>query len=143
VSLRIASCAVLVLAASAGCTDQRESVHLDGSQEGGTTASPTAGALPSECTPLVRFKGVVYQGLGYTSRVGEKIGWAREAECLDVTGEGPLFAQGSPEVRVRVVRGYSPTAVLAASFSNSLYSVYIADTVPSTEREAIVRDLAE
>lgn len=142
-SLRIASCAVLVLAATAGCTNQRESVRVDGSLEGGTTASPTAGALPSECTPLVRFKGVVYQGLGYTNQVGEKIGWAREAECLDVTGEGPLFTQGSPEVRVSVVRGYPPTAVLAASVSNTLYSVYVADTVPPAEREAIVRDLAE
>lgn len=142
-SLRIASCAVLVLAASAGCTNQRDSVHVDGSPVGGTTASPTAGAIPSECTPLVRFKGVVYQGLGYTNQVGEKIGRAREAECLDVTGEGPLFTQGSPKVRVSVVRGYPPTAVLVASFSNSQYTVYIADTVPPAEREAIVRDLAK
>ncbi len=42
-----------------------------------------------------------------------------------------------------VVRGYPPTAVLAASVSNTLYSVYVADTVPPAEREAIVRDLAE
>ncbi|GIM64434.1 hypothetical protein Pve01_83280 [Planomonospora venezuelensis] len=140
---RNALCASLLLAASAGCTNQPDSMDVDGSPEGGTIASPTAGALPSECTPLVRFRGVVYQGLGYTNQVGERIGWAREAECLDVTGEGPLFTQGSPEVRVSAVRGYPATAVLAASFSNSLYSVYIADTVPPAEREAIVRDLAE
>ncbi|WP_422879736.1 DUF6281 family protein [Nocardioides glacieisoli] len=140
---RIALCAVLVCVASAGCTSQRDSGHVDGSSESGATATQTARALPSECTPLLRFKGVVYQGLGYTNQVGEKIGRAREAECLDVTGEGPRFTRGPSKVRVSVVRGYSPAAVLAASVSNSMYSVYVADTVLPAEREAIVRDLAK
>ncbi|MDI4643265.1 hypothetical protein K9U39_20505 [Rhodoblastus acidophilus] len=117
-------------------------VDVDGSPEGVTTASPTARALPSECTPLVRFKGVVYQGLGYTNQVGEKIGWAREAECLDVTGEGPLFL-GSPEVRVSVDLDIPHRRPSRPPPDNSLYSVYIADSVPPAEREAIVRDLAE
>lgn len=108
-----------------------------------TQPSPSHEQAPSECPPSIRFEGVVYDSLGYTDETRADVGEAIESECRDVTGEGTVFTAQSPVVRVRAVPGYTTADALAVAVSDSLYGVYVANTVPEQKRKAMVQELAK
>jgi hypothetical protein len=109
---------------------------------GGGTNTP-AGSAAYECTPQIRFDGVIYSAYDYTDRVATKLGTADEADCYDVGRDAPgsVFPDEPHKVAVWSFANYSSDQVLGVRFGDDSFSVFIAETVPRDQAERIAREL--
>ena len=101
---------------------------------------PTA----ADCAGRVRADGTVYTSYGHTERRASRHAAAEVAACHDV-GEDPagsVFAEHPKRVTTWSFRGYSPGEVLGVRLDAGSFEVYVADSVPSVERERILRELS-
>ncbi|RYU14349.1 DUF6281 family protein [Nocardioides iriomotensis] len=108
---------------------------------GDTTSSEPSAAY--ECTPEIRFDGVVYSAYDYTDQGATKFGTADEADCHDVGREAPgsVFPNDPRQVAVWTFGGYTSEQVLGVRFGPDSFMVFIADSVPRDQAEHISRTL--
>lgn len=110
-----------------------------------TGCAETGGSQTSaDCQAQVRAKGIVYTSHGYTERAASKHASAEEADCADVGPEaaGSVFPETPRLVPTWKFADYPPEKVLGVRFDTTeAVAVFVADTVPSRERDRIYEDL--
>lgn len=101
------------------------------------------GVSSQDCSAQVRRDGVVYTSYGYTHRHATEFGTADEADCHDVgpNAEGSVFSEDARQVTVWSFRGFAPARVLGVRFDKESFAVFVAESVPRGDIDAIVRDL--
>jgi hypothetical protein len=107
-------------------------------------ASPQGRQTEAECTPQVRFSGIVYDGASYTDQQPSKrLGTADEADCHDEgrDAEGSVFSESPRQVAVWSLDGYSPEEVLAVRFDETSFAVFVAASMPRHRVDRIVAAL--
>lgn len=106
-------------------------------------ANAPEGSAAYECTPQIRFDGVIYTAYDYTDRGATKFGTADEADCHDVRREAPgsVFPNDPQQVAVWTFGAYSSEQVLGVRFGPDSFTVFIADSVPRDQAERITRAL--
>lgn len=101
------------------------------------------GVSSQDCSAQVRQDGVVYTSYGYTDRHATEFGTADEADCHDVgpNAEGSVFSEDARQVTVWSFHGFAPARVLGVRFDKESFAVFVAESVPRGDIDAIVRDL--
>ncbi len=99
----------------------------------------------SDCSAQVRVDGIAYTSHGYTDREASRHSVAEAAECHDVGEDagGSVFPEQPRQVTTWSFRGYPPEEVLGVRFDKDSFAVFVADSVPLSERERIWRELAK
>jgi hypothetical protein len=118
----------------------------DGGQASGDRAEgsrPVGGE--GECQPRLRIDGVVYLGAGYLEDTDVAVTPAGRAELSDCNDEGPsprgAYFPATPQTApVFAFGGQSVDLVVAIEFPSG-YEVYIAESVPTSRRDEILRNL--
>ncbi len=108
---------------------------------GAAPGSAPDSATAADCAAQVRFHGAVYTGYGSTGHPGVRAGTADLADCQDVGLDpaGSVWPDDPTQVAVWSVRGYSSDEVLAVRLSRDLVEVFVADSLPSRERDGVLR----
>lgn len=123
--MRIASVCLVTVVAVGGCSGSGPQTFAD-------------------CAAQVRADGVVYTSNGVTERKASKYASAERADCHDVGQDaaGSVFPDEPSQVATWTFPGYPPAKVLGVRYGTDSFGVFIADSVPSEERERIYEDLA-
>lgn len=112
---------------------------------GCTSYDTDASTGAADCAAQLRLDGVVYTSYGYTERQALRYAAADAAECHDVGEDaaGSVFPEHPRQVTTWTFRGYPPEEVVGVRFDADAFAVYVADSVPSAERERIFRELRQ
>ena len=97
----------------------------------------------ADCSQRVRLDGVTYTGWSATGLEAQPLGDAERSSCDDngPDPKGAYFADEPERVRVWSFDGYSPDEVLGVRLDKSSYTIFVAESLSSSERDALVREL--
>lgn len=106
----------------------------------------TGSAVAADCQSQVRVDEVVYTSYTFTRREATRHSSAEASDCDDTgpDASGSVFPAGPDLVETWTFADYPPQEVLGVKYDESgSYAVFVADSLPRTDREAIYDDFAQ
>lgn len=107
--------------------------------------TPSTAISTADCADQMRSGGVVYTAYGITDHPARRYATADRADCHD-TGTDPrgsVFPDSPDQVATWTFRGYPSDKVLGVRRGGSSFEVFVADSVPPSERDRISQALSD
>lgn len=106
---------------------------------------PGESGASNDCESQVRADDIVYTRVIDTDREATRFATAEVAECDDVgpDPEGSVFPEHPQLVQTWEFAGYSTDDVVGVRAGADTINVFIADSVPLTERDRLIEELSD